>query len=502
AAGTTEATEPHPSQPARPPRRGVSHMESLIVWVDWFFLLYFLLMNTSYGVLILLAFWEVLLQRARWSNHALLWTEASPHIPPISILAPAYNEEETILDSVQALLGLSYPEYEVVIINDGSSDDTLRTLIDAFELFAIEPVCQIKLPSARIRALYRSRKSPRLLIVDKENGGKADALNCGLNVARYPLFCAIDADTLILPDALRKVAQPFIEDPVQTIVSGGTIRIANGCSISKGKITKYGLPANPWACFQVLEYLRAFLFGRIGWNSLGGTLIISGAFGLFRRDLVMDVGGYSVLTVGEDMELIVRLHKHMRQAGRPYRIHFVWASLCYTEVPESPKVLSRQRNRWQRGLIDSLGWHASLFMNPRYGSVGLLAFPFFFVFELIGPLLEVFGLILIFCSGLMGYLDAPFMLLFLSVSVFFGTLLSVGALFLEELSFGHYTNRGALLRLTSYALIENFGYRQLTLVWRIRGIWSAIRGQKQWGKMIRKGFQRVSSCERQRDERR
>ena len=360
-------------------------MEQLIIWVDWFFLLYFLLMNSCYGALILLALWEVLLQRIRWSNSAQLWTEANPHVPPISILAPAYNEEATIFDSVQALLGLRYPEYEILVINDGSKDGTLSRLIDAFELFAVEPICQIQLKSAPIRAIYRSRRHPQLTVIDKENGGKADALNCGLNVARYPLFCAIDADTLILPDALLKVAQPFIEDPVRTIVAGGTIRIANGCTIARGEISEHALPKNPWACFQVLEYLRAFLFGRIGWNALGGTLIISGAFGLFRRDLVIETGGYSVLTVGEDMELIVRLHRHMRQLRRPYRIHFVWASLCYTEVPESPQILSRQRDRWQRGLIDSLLWHFKLFLNPRYGVVGLLAFPFFVLFELLGP---------------------------------------------------------------------------------------------------------------------
>ena len=327
-----------------------------------------------------------------------------------------------------------------------------------------------------------------MVVVDKENGGKADSLNCGLNVAKYPLFCGIDADTLILPDALLKLATPFIEDPSRTIVSGGTIRVANNCQVEGGQVVEVHLPQNIWARFQVVEYLRAFLFGRIGWNVIGGTFIISGAFGLFRRDVVIQAGGYLHNSVGEDMELIVRLHHQMRLKKRPYRIVFVWESVCYTEVPEDSDTLARQRDRWQRGLMDTLWRHRALFLNPRFGVIGMVVFPFFVFFEMLGPLLEILGLLMISISYLFGFLDMTFMLLFLTVSMLFGTLISIGTLILEELSFGKYQGSRDLRRLILCAILENIGYRQLTLVWRLKGIWSYLKGDQNWGKMKRKGF--------------
>ena len=463
-------------------------MESIIVYTDWFFLSYFLAINTAYGFLIILSLRDIVVQKLQLSHSILLEASSDRYTPPISIIAPAYNEEATILTSVRALLSLNYPEFEVLVVNDDSKDGTLALLIEHFDLYPVEPIFRAQLKTAQVRSIYQSRSFKNLTIIDKENGGKADALNCGLNVAKYPLYCGIDADTLILPDALLMLTRPFIEDPIRTVVSGGTIRIANSCDIERGEVKKVRLPENVWANFQIVEYLRAFLFGRIGWNVIGGTLIISGAFGLFRRDIVIDVGGYNADSIGEDMELIVRIHRRLREKKRAYSIRFVWESVCYTEVPERGDVLSRQRDRWQRGLIDSLWRHKVMFLNPRYGVIGMISFPFFVFFELIGPLVELSGLVMISVSYLVGYLDAGFMLLFIGVSMLFGSLISVGTLILEELTFGLYPGWRSLLKIVSYALLENIGYRQLTLSWRLRGVWGALRGDRRWGEMIRKGF--------------
>lgn len=467
-------------------------MEQVVLIVDFFFLLFFLALNGSYTVLLLLSLVDIWLRRRRGIDRELHHALRSHYTPPVTVVAPAYNESLTIEQSVRALLSLRYPEFEVVVVNDGSKDNTVQTMIDAFDLYPVHPIYRQEVPTQQVRGIYKSRREPRLTFVDKENGGKADALNCGINVARYPLFCGIDADTLILPDALLKIALPFLEDPERTVASGGTIRVANGCRIRAGQVDRIQLPKNRVATFQIVEYLRAFLFGRVGWNLFGGTLIISGAFGLFHRKTAIEVGGYEHDTVGEDMELVVRMHRYLREKGRPYRIHFVWDSACYTEVPESLDVLGRQRNRWQRGLMDSVQRHKVMLFNPRYGVVGMVVFPFFAIFEMLGPALELAGLIFVTFSYFLGVVDVPFMLLFLAVSVLYGVLLSILSLVLEEMSYHSYPRWRDLGRMALFAVLENFGYRQMTLWWRVKGMWSFIRGQKQWGAMVRKGFARPS----------
>lgn len=463
-------------------------MELLVVIVDWFFLLFYLCLNTSYSLLLFFSLIDIVLHNRRRIDVELDHSLESFYTIPVSIIAPAYNEAFTIEASVNSLLALRYPEFEVVVVNDGSKDNTLEVMQRAFGLYPIHSIFQKQVQTQQVRCIYKSRIEPRLTFVDKDNGGKADALNCGINISRYPLFCAIDADTLILPNALIKVAIPFMEDPVSTVASGGTIRVANGCSIRSGDIEAVGFPKNPLASFQVVEYLRAFLFGRIGWNLLGGTLIISGAFGLFSRRTAIEVGGYAHDTVGEDMELVVRMHKHLRQKKQPYRIVFVWDAACYTEVPEDAGVLGRQRNRWHRGLLDVMLRHRSMMFNPRYGVIGVLAYPFFAIFEMLGPVIEVSGLVFVAFSYVLGLADITFLVLFINVAVLFGIMLSIAAVLLEELSFGAYARWSDIGKMCLYALLENLGYRHLTLVWRIKGIYSFLTGSKQWGAMVRKGF--------------
>ncbi len=463
-------------------------MESIVTIVDWAFLLFYLCLNASYTTLLFFSLIDIILRNRRRIDVELDHSLESFYTIPVSIIAPAFNEEYTIEASVRSLLSLRYPEFEVVVVNDGSKDDTIGVMKEAFQLYPIHTIYQKQLESQKVRRIYKSRTEPRLIFVDKENGGKADALNCGVNIARFPLFCAIDADTLILPNALLKVAIPFMEDPVKTVASGGTIRIANGCKIRSGEIEEIGFPKNRVAAFQVVEYLRAFLFGRIGWNPLGGTLIISGAFGLFNRRVAIEVGGYAHDTVGEDMELVVRIHRQLREKKRPYRIVFVWDAACYTEVPEDTSVLERQRNRWQRGLIDVISRHRRMLLNHKYGVIGLVAYPFFAVFEMLGPIVEIMGIVFVTFSYILGLADITFLILFVNVAVLFGILLSIAAILLEELSFRAYPKWMDIFKMCFYAIIENLGYRHLTLIWRIKGFWSYFRGSQQWGAMTRKGF--------------
>lgn len=463
-------------------------MDRIIYIIDWTFLFFFVGLNTSYFILLGLSLAEIVLRARRRISADLDGSLRSYHTHPVSIIAPAFNERLSIEGSVRALLALRYPEFEVVVVNDGSTDRTAQVMIEAFDMYEVHPIYQAIIPTRPVVAIYKSHREPKLTLIDKVNGGKADALNCGINSARFPLFCSIDADTLISPDALLRLALPFIDDPARTIATGGTVRVANGCTIRNGQVEAIGMPEKAVPAFQVVEYLRAFLFGRVGWNLLGGTLIISGAFGLFSRDAVLKIQGYRHDTVGEDMELVVRLHRQMREDHVPYRIVFVWDSTCYTEVPESLEQLGRQRDRWHRGLIDSIWRHRTMFFNPRYGLVGMVIFPFFAIFEMLGPIVELVGLVTVSISYLLGVVDTSFMLLFLTVSLFFGVLLSVATLALEEISFSVYPNWRDLLRMTMFGIIENFGYRQLTLYWRLRGMVNYFRGVQAWGAMSRRGF--------------
>ena len=448
------------------------------------FALYFILLNLGYLGLVLIA--SLSLKRYR-DGHPLekLPASYSGFEPPVSILAPAYNEEATIGASVKAMLQLDYPDYEVIVINDGSKDGTLDALKREFALVPLPTAPWPRISSATVRAIYASTSHPNLRVIDKENGGKADALNAGINASRCGLFCAVDADSILERDSLRRVVEPFLDEP-RTIVTGGTIRIANGCEVTGGYLTKIGLPSNPLALFQVVEYFRAFLFGRAGWSPLNAVLIISGAFGVFRKEAVVAVGGYRHKTIGEDMELIVRLHRHYRMHRIPYRITFVADPVCWTEAPETFGILKNQRVRWQRGLCESLTLNLGLLCHPRGGTAGWLAFPFLAVFEWMGPLVEVAGVVLLLLAWLFGAISASAFVLLMLLALSLGMLRSVAALMLEEAYFHTYEKPRHTLMLILAALLENFGYRQLNTIWRLTGMWKWVTGAKStWGTMTR-----------------
>jgi cellulose synthase/poly-beta-1,6-N-acetylglucosamine synthase-like glycosyltransferase len=412
------------------------------------------------------------------------WSDFSP---PVSLLIPAYNEEATVVATVRSLLQLKYDHFELIVVNDGSKDGTLRALREAFGLERFPEAVRVRFKTAKIRGVYRSALYPDLRVIDKENGGKADALNVGINAARYPLFCALDADGVLQPDSLRRAVRPFIEDH-RTVASGGIVRIANGCDEVGGWLMKAGLPHSLLARFQVVEYCRAFLFGRLGWSPANALLVISGAFGVFRKETVIEVGGYRTNTIGEDMELVLRMQRVLRQKNRPFRIVFAPDPVCWTEAPESIKVLRSQRVRWQRGLCEGLALNTGLMFNRRGGVAGWVAYPFMILFECVSPVFEVLGWLLFVVGYMAGVVDAQLALAFLMVNIGLGVLLSVSSLLLDEMSYHTYPRMKHLLVLIVVAVAENFGYRQLTMLWRLKGliVW-ALGLEQRWGDMKRTG---------------
>lgn len=422
------------------------------------------------------------------ASGGLLWRRYSDAAPPIALLAPAYNEAMTIAESVRSLLSLHYPSFEVIVVNDGSRDETLQVLIDTFELRPIQRHYDLPIDHAPIRGVYGATHQPRLIVVDKENGGKADALNAGINVSRAPIFCSMDADSLLEPDALLRAVRPFVEDPERTVAVGGTVRIANGCTILHGRVVEVRPPRNLLALMQTVEYLRAFLMARLAWSRINALTIISGAFGLFRRARVIEAGGYTHGTVGEDMELVVKLHRLMRDKGLPYRIGFVPEPVCWTEAPEDLRVLGRQRARWHRGALETFERHSDVLVKPRYGRLALVGFGYILLVDVLGPVVELLGYLLIPILWITGVLSTAYLLAFLAVSFTFGVVISVGALALEESELRRFPRARDLVLLTAVAVLENFGYRQLNNLWRLRGVWQYLRRSQSWGTMTRKGF--------------
>lgn len=453
---------------------------------------YFLLLNSVYFITGMFAFRRLRQYAFKLDAYPDSSLIAAGFLPPVTLLAPAYNEEATCVESTRSLLALEYPEYEVMVINDGSRDATLQKLKDAFKLEESFRMPMATLPTADVKAIYRSKRIPNLWVIDKENGGKADSLNAGINFCVNPQFCAVDADSLLEKPALTRIVRPFVEDN-RTIAVGGIIRIVNGSKVRAGNVEKIRLPKNLLARFQVLEYFRAFLAGRMGWEAFNATFIISGAFGLFHRRTVVDVGGYSTKrnrfeTVGEDMELVVRLHHHCRREKIDYRISYVPDPVAWTECPESLRVLGRQRSRWQQGLLESTSNHLGMLFNPRYGRIGLAAMPYFFILEGLGPILEFFAYIYFIYLLLFGTAQVMFMTTFFLVAFVLGIALSFIAISLEELSFKRYPAMSDMLQLFMLSVLESFGYRQINAWWRMKGVWSFLRGKKEWGKMERKGF--------------
>jgi cellulose synthase/poly-beta-1,6-N-acetylglucosamine synthase-like glycosyltransferase len=465
----------------------------ILVDLEIAILIYFVIVNSFYALLLVTAGLEMRdhLRRTRAETR---WRVLNSRVTPrITMLAPAYNEEATVTESVRSLLTLHYARLEVILINDGSKDRTLDVLIGEFGLKPVFVEQEFLLNTQPIRAVYRSAGHPNLLVVDKVNGGKADALNVGLNLASGDLVCAMDADTLIEPDALQRMVRPFLFSD-DYVAAGGTIRIANGSTARAGRIIDLGVPRQAIPGFQIVEYLRAFLFGRLGWNKLGGNLVISGAFGLFRREAVIAVGGYAHGSVGEDMELVLKLRRRGYEvSGVPREVAFVPDPVAWTEAPESARVLARQRDRWHRGLADTLWRHRSLAFNPKYGVLGMVVVPYFFIVELLAPVVEAVGLLGLLIGLAIGAINYPFAILFFLLAYGYGAVLSIMTLLLEGFSYHRYARMRDHVMLIVWALLENIGYRQLTVWWRLKGLWKFFRGRTDWGAMERRGINKAKA---------
>ena len=460
---------------------------TLIVGFNAFVLVYFLVLNTSYLALFLLSLRGVFrfTRRTFFSDYRQIMQ--SDLTWPISVIVAAHNEDKTIVETVRSLMMINYSEFEIIVVNDGSTDATLDKLVEAFDLSRLDKVYKREIGTRPVHAVYGSLDHT-ITVIDKEQGGKSDALNAGINVSRYPLFCSIDADSVIEDNALLRVVKPFMDHPDETIAAGGIVRVVNGCQVRDGRVVQIELPDKPLPVFQVIEYLRAFLSGRVGWSMLKSLLIISGAFGVYRKKEVVEVGGYGVDTDTEDLDLVVRLHRHMREQKRKYRVVFVPDPVCWTEVPETVKVLRRQRARWHRGLAQTLWAHKKILCNPRYGTLGTIAFPHAFFFEMLGPLIEVLGYVAIVVSFLLGILNFEFFLLFFAIAVLYGVFLSIAAVLLEEISFRRYPGWIDLSKLIVFGILENFGYRQLLALFKLKALWDVLLGRRGWGEMDREGF--------------
>lgn len=461
-------------------------IRSMLSISTWAILCYFVVVNCLYLVLMVSAALDLRTHSLEADDDQLRRLLSSPLAPRISMLVPAYNESVTIVENIRGLLTLAYPGLEIVVVDDGSNDETIAALRSEFDLEPISPVFHKVLPAEEITSVFRSRLHPDLVVAAKKNGGKSDALNAAIDLASGELVCSLDADTILEEDALQRLVRPFLGSD-EVVAAGATIRVANGCTVHNGRMKEVHAPRRFVAGVQAVEYLRAFLFGRLGWNRLGGNIVISGAFALFRRQLLIDIGGYRH-GVGEDMDIIVRLRRDGYERGRHARVEFVADPVAWTEAPDSLRVLARQRDRWHRGLSETLWHHHRVLLNRRYGVLGWVLFPFFVAIEWVAPVVEAAGLVTIVAGLVLGAIDVPLAALVFLAAYGLGLLHSLSAITLAEFSSQRYGSVRDSRRMLMWAILENLGYRQLTVWWRLRGIARFLRGNTEWGSMERRGI--------------
>jgi cellulose synthase/poly-beta-1,6-N-acetylglucosamine synthase-like glycosyltransferase len=450
--------------------------------------IYYLLSNLIYLALLITAIFRNTWHRHRLASLRLERLKTSPFTPPITLIVPAHNEEMFIIDSVRALLALDYPSLELIVVNDGSQDRTLPELKRSFQLHPARLLYIPEIPTAPIREIYATAIEPRLLVIDKDPAGsKADAVNAGLNAATSPYVCVVDADSILEKDSLLRIMAGVFSDPQRIVAAGGIVRVLNGCEVSGGELRQVKLPRKSLEVMQVIEYLRAFLIGREAWAHFNALPIISGAFGIFRTDLVRQVKGFRAHAVGEDFDLVVRLHRRLQEQDKDYHISFVPDPTCWTEVPGDLRSLARQRARWHKGLLDTLWPNRDMLFHRRYGRVGSIILPYMWVFEFFAPVIELMGYSTIILALALGQLGRQFFVLFLIFGYAFATLISIGSVLLEEMTYRRYGDWREVARLLLYCLFEHFPYRQMTLIWRLQGIWQYLRGDLRWREMKRTG---------------
>ena len=416
----------------------------------------------------------------------------SNHAVGVSIIAPAFNESSTIVDNVKSLMLLEYPKYEVVIVNDGSTDSSLQKLIDEFELIKVDFFYQDKLKSHPVRGHYKS-KNPvysKLLVVDKINGkSKADAMNVGINSCKYDIFMCTDVDCILRKDSISLLVKPFIESKKRVIATGAAIRISNSCEFKDGMLFKSVYPKQYFPMFQELEYIRAFVFGRMAWSRINGLLLVSGGLGMFDKTLAIEAGGYWHKSLGEDMDLIIRMRKIMHEKNESFLIKYIPESLCWTEGPSTKNVFIRQRVRWARGLIQTLFLHRKIFLNKNYGLTGLVSFPYFVFGEFLVPILEAIGIIIIFFDILIfGIYYNYFLIITLFVYLFY-VFIGLTSILIDQVLYKHYSTLKEIIKLILLVFIEPIIYHPITIYTSLKGYWQFVANKElAWGVMTRQGF--------------
>lgn len=468
--------------------------ETIAYIIEKAILVYAISIFTSYVILAVVSVIELrkYMRKRKFIDYNTI--VSSPFAPSISIIAPAYNESKSIVENVRAMLSLFYHDFEVIIVNDGSTDNTLELMIEAYDLEEVDFAYTYKVECEEVKRIFKSqnRSYANLTVVDKVNGAcKADAMNGGVNIAQKDYIVAIDADSILAPDTLLKLAKPFLEEKDKRVIGvGGVLRVVNSSEIEGGQIVKMNFPKSLLARFQVIEYTRAFLMGRVAWSKLDGLLIISGALGMFDKDIMIKCGGYYSGSIGEDMELVIRMRKYMMDQKLKYKVVYIPDPLCYTEVPETLKDLGKQRNRWAKGTIDNLQRHRSMMLRPKYKMVGMISMPYWFVFERMAPIVELFGLLYFITIAILGHPNWPFFFIMLGFVYLFSVTFSTNALLYEELTFHRFNRKKDLVRLLLTAWIEPLIYHPLVFLWALKGnIDFYLLGRKGWNYVKKKGFQ-------------
>jgi cellulose synthase/poly-beta-1,6-N-acetylglucosamine synthase-like glycosyltransferase len=460
----------------------ISEIGSFLIAYQYVILFYFILLAVIYSAIILYAFRYLgRMAYTRLNEQDLIKLMESSNVRPISLIIPSYNESINIVETVLSAHNCIYPEFEIIIVNDGSTDNTLEILKKNFDLEPIDRPIQKRLEYNEIKQLYVSLRYPNIIVVDKLNGGKSDALNAGLDVSNYPLYCAMDADSLLESDALMRMANRFLFDK-NLVASGGSVRVLNGCEVQNGVITRIKAPKSIIERIQVAEYLRGFLAGRVVWDKMHSLLIISGAFGVFRKELIHGIGGYR-RTVGEDMDLVIRLHRYCVKNGLEYHVAFDPEPVCWTQVPSDFRSLLLQRNRWQRGLVSALWHNRIIFLNPHYGKVGFIAYPYFVLVEMLAPFIEFTGYVSVVIFFVLGWISFHFLILFLVLAILWGALLNISAVIFDNKITRRYEKTSDVVKISISSALEFLGYRQIVDFERAIGTLFAWRTK--WGHPIR-----------------
>lgn len=458
-----------------------------VVVISTFTISYLVVVNASYLSITWIAIRQLRQQVAEDTYEPIGSLNGNRFLPGVAIVVPAYNEAPVIVETIRSLVALEYPNKEIIIVNDGSTDGTCDRIIERFDMERTDADYPVDLYCEPVEGIYHAPDSD-IVLIDKANGGKADALNAGVFFTDQPLFCAIDADSIIERGALKDVVQPFVTRPDRTVATGGAVRIANGCTFRHSRVSNVSLPDNRLVRSQIVEYLRAFLLGRIGLSNLRSLLIISGAFGMFRTDTVREIGGYATDSITEDMELIVRLHRHLIETDQEMDVTFLPQPVVWTEAPATRDVLARQRRRWYRGLLDTLVRHREAIGRPSYGILGLFALPFFVIIEALGPLVEGTGYFLLPVFILLGILDPGIFLTFMLFAIGLGAFVNALAVFGEVLTYRRYDSPRDVAVMLGYGVLEAFVYRPWRAFVSWHGLIEYVRGDHSWGEMERLGF--------------